>query len=54
MDQEPSENVRAAATALARGDLVGLPTETVYGQMRPMPKRLGGFLPPRVARISTH
>ncbi len=31
MDQEPSENVRAAATALARGDLVGLPTETVYG-----------------------
>ncbi len=31
MDQEPSENVRAAAAALARGDLVGLPTETVYG-----------------------
>ncbi len=31
MDQEPSENVRAAAAALARGELVGLPTETVYG-----------------------
>ncbi len=31
MDQELSENVRAAAAALARGDLVGLPTETVYG-----------------------
>lgn len=31
MDQEPLNNVRAAAAALARGDLVGLPTETVYG-----------------------
>ena len=31
MDQKPLENVLAAAAALARGDLVGLPTETVYG-----------------------
>ena len=31
MDQETLKNVRAAAAALARGDLVGLPTETVYG-----------------------
>jgi L-threonylcarbamoyladenylate synthase len=31
MDQKPLNNVLAAAAALARGDLVGLPTETVYG-----------------------
>ncbi|OYU75564.1 MAG: threonylcarbamoyl-AMP synthase [Alphaproteobacteria bacterium PA3] len=31
MDQGPLKTVRAAAAALARGDLVGLPTETVYG-----------------------
>jgi L-threonylcarbamoyladenylate synthase len=31
MDQKPLKNVLGAAAALARGDLVGLPTETVYG-----------------------
>jgi L-threonylcarbamoyladenylate synthase len=31
MDQGPLKTVRAAAAALAHGDLVGLPTETVYG-----------------------
>lgn len=31
MDQEPLKTVSAAAAALGRGDLVGLPTETVYG-----------------------
>ncbi|MFN7745373.1 MAG: L-threonylcarbamoyladenylate synthase [Hyphomonadaceae bacterium] len=31
MDQGPMENAFAAAATLARGDLVGLPTETVYG-----------------------
>ena len=31
MDPKPLENVLAAAAALARGELVGLPTETVYG-----------------------
>jgi len=31
MDHKLLENVLAAAAALARGDLVGLPTETVYG-----------------------
>jgi L-threonylcarbamoyladenylate synthase len=31
MDQGPLKTVRAAAAALASGDLVGLPTETVYG-----------------------
>lgn len=31
MDQGPLKTVSAAAAALGRGDLVGLPTETVYG-----------------------
>lgn len=31
MDQDPLKTVSAAAAALGRGDLVGLPTETVYG-----------------------
>jgi L-threonylcarbamoyladenylate synthase len=31
MDQEPLKTVSTAAAALGRGDLVGLPTETVYG-----------------------
>ena len=31
MDQKPLKNVLGAVAALARGDLVGLPTETVYG-----------------------